>query len=266
MAWLGFLTLITIYWCIYLTATTAQPDWALLSGWLLPILGLTLHFQEGTEVNGLMVLLCLLLFCGCRHGLAEVRMWNIKQRKKHPFLFGTLYAIVFLLMLYCFIQAQLQGYLLNIQGWGSETMPLLRQILTILPLLWLNYRYTALLYTAIDRLKRKKKELVLLSCRFFMANARGTEKLGRQGYYLEGIQNGITYHFALTKRTFQMLKKEKNLRLQIETGLFGGIYVTALESEEWLRRVRRFDRRWMKIGLMGFLCVIVSGVWLFWIR
>lgn len=266
MAWLGFLTLITIYWCGFLALTTARPDWGLLAGWLLPILGLTLSFREGMEVNGLMVLICVLLFCLCRRGLSEVRIWNIKQRKGHPIFFGLLYLLSFLLMLYCIMQAQVQGYLLNIQGWGSETMPMLRQFLTIVPLLLLNYRYTALLYTAIDRIRRKRKELVLLSCHCFMANTRGAEKIGRQGYYLEGIHNGITYHFALTKRSFQMLKREKNLRLQIETGLFGGIYVTELENEALLRRIRRFDRRWAKIGLAGFLLVLVLGVWVFWVR
>lgn len=266
MAWLGFLTLITIYWCIYLAAATARAGWGLLAGWLIPILGLTLSFREGMEVNGLMVLICLLMFFFCRRGLTEVRMWNIKQRKKHTVLFGILYVVSFLLMFYCAAQAQMQGYLLNIQGWGSETMPLLRQILTLLPLLLLNYCYTALLYTAIDRCKRSRRELILLACRCFMANARGAEKIGRQGYYLEGIHNGITYHFALTKRTFQMLKKEKNLRLQIETGLFGGIYVTELENEEFLKRVRRFDRQCMKYGLLGFLPVLLGGLWLFWLR
>lgn len=266
MAWLGFLTLIAIYWCIYLAAATARPSWGLLAGWLIPILGLAHRFRAGMEINGLMVLICVVLFFLCRRGLLEIRMWNVKQRKQHPILFGIVYLFSLLLLLYCLIEAQVQGYLLNIQGWGSETMPLLRQLLTIVPLLLLNYTYTALLYTAIDRIRRKRKELILLSCRCFMANTRGTEKIGRQGYYLEGIQNGITYHFALTKRTFQMLKKEKNLRLQIETGLFGGIYVTKLENEALLRRVRRFDRRWAKIGLAGFLLVLVLGVWLFWIR
>ena len=266
MAWLGFVTLITIYWCIYLAAITGRPGWGLLSGWLIPILALTVSFQEGMEVNGLMVLICLIMFFLCRRGLTEVQMWNIKQRKKHNLLFGGLYAVSFLLMLYSVAQAQIQGYLLNIQGWGSETMPLLRQLLTIVPLLLLNLVYTAQLYTGIDRLWMKGRELILLSCRCFMANERGAEKIARQGYYLEGIHNGVTYHFELTKRTFHMLKKEKNLRLQIRTGILGGIYVTDLETEEFLKRVRRMDRQNAKIGLLCFLLVTAAGVWLFWFR
>ncbi len=266
MAWLGFVTWITIYWCIYLAAVTGRVGWGLLSGWLVPILALTVSFREGMEVNGLMVLICVILFFACRRGLTEVRMWNIKQRKKHNVLFGVLYVITFLLMLYSVSQAQIQGYLLNIQGWGSENMPLLRQLLTTVPLLLLNYSYTAQLYTAIDRLRLKQKELILLSCRCFMANERGAEKIARQGYYLEGVNNGVTYHFELTKRTFHMLKKEKNLRLQIKTGWFGGIYVTELENEEFLRRVRRLDRQNVKIGLFCFLLILAAGIWLFWFR
>ncbi len=266
MAWLGFVTWITIYGCIYMAAITGRLGWFFLSGWLIPILALTVSFQQGMEVNGLMVLICVVMFFLCRRGLSEVRMWNIKRRKQHHVLFAGLYLLTLLFMLYSIIQAQTQGYLLNIQGWGSETMPLLRQLLTIAPLLLLNWVYAAQLYTCIDRLWTRRQELVLLSCNCFMANARGAEKIARQGYYLEGIQNGVTYHFELTKRSFHMLRKEKNLRLQIQTGLLGGMYVTELDNEEFLRRVRRLDRRNAKIGIFFLLPVIAAGVWLFWLR
>ena len=266
MAWLGFVTLITIYWCIYMTAVTGRLGWIALSGWLVPILAMAVSFKEGMEVNGLMVLICIVQFLLCRRGLTEIRMWNIKQRKKHSFLFGLLYVICFLLMFYSVAQAQIQGYLLNLQGWGSETMPVLRFLLTLVPLLLLNYVYTAQIYTGIDRSRLKQRELVLLETHCFMANERGAERIARQGHYLEGISNGITYHFELTKRTFHMLKKEKNLRLQIKTGLFGGIYVMELENPEFSKRVRRMDRKNAKIGLILFLLVMAAGIWLCWFR
>lgn len=264
MAWLGFVTLITIYWCIFLAVTTGRFGWALITGWLIPILAMAISFEEGMMVNGLMFLICLLMFLACRKSMTEIRGWNIKQRKKRPFLFWFLYIISFLLMFYSVAQAQIQGYILNIQGWGSENMPALRLAVTIVPLLILNYVYTGMVYTGIDRSKLKQRELILLECRCFIAHETGAEKIARQAHYLEGINNGITYHFQLTKRTFQMLKKEKTLKLQIHTGLFGGMYIIDLENTDFFKRVRRLDRKYAKIGAGFCLLVAALGVYLFW--
>jgi hypothetical protein len=238
--------------------------WALITGWLIPIFAMTISFREGMMVNGLMFLICLLMFLACRKSMTEIRGWNIRQRKKHNFLFWTLYVFSFLLMFYSIAQAQIQGYILNIQGWGSETLPMLRLHLTLLPLLVLNYFYTRMIYTAIDRMKLKQRELILLECRCFIAHETGAEKIARQAHFLEGINNGITYHFKLTKRTFQMLKKEKTLKLQIHTGLFGGMYIMELDNPDFFKRVRRMDRKAAKIGAGLCLLVAALGVWLFW--
>lgn len=139
----------------FVAATTGRIGWCLLTGWLLPILALTISFRKGMQVNGLMVLICFVLFLVCRSGLAELRGWNVKQRKKRPVLFWLLYTVVFLLMFYSVAQAQMQGYILNIQGWDSETMQVLRMVLVTIPLLVLNYFYTEMVYTAIDRLRLK---------------------------------------------------------------------------------------------------------------
>ena len=264
MAWLGFVTLITIYWCIFLAVVTGRTGWAIITGWLIPIFAMTISFEEGMMVNGLMFLLCLLMFLVCRKSMTEIRGWNIRQRKKHPCLFWFLYVVSFLFMFYSIAQAQIQGYILNIQGWGSETLPMLRLHLTLLPLLVLNYFYTRMIYTAIDRMKLKQRELILLECRCFIAHETGAEKIARQAHFLEGINNGITYHFKLTKRTFQMLKKEKTLKLQIHMGLFGGMYIMELDNPDFFKRVRRSDRKVAKIGAGLFLPVVAVGVAVFW--
>lgn len=264
MAWLGFVTWITIYWCIFLAVVTGRLGWAAICGWLIPILAMAISFEEGMMVNGLMFLICLLMFLACRKGLTEIRGWNIKQRKKRPFLFWFLYIISFLLMFYSIAQAQIQGYILNIQGWGSENMPAVRLFVTLLPLMALNYSYTGMLYTAIDRMKLKQRELILLECRCFIAHETGAEKVARQAHYLEGINNGITYHFQLTKRTFLMLKKEKTLKLQIHTGLFGGIYIKELDNPDFFKRVRRNDRKAAKVGAGLCLLAAAAGVAVFW--
>ena len=264
MAWLGFVTVLTIYWCLFLAVATGRWGWCSLTGWLLPILAMAISFRDGMQVNGLMVLICVVLFFLCRRGLTGICGWNVKQRKKRPVLFWSLYCVVFLLLFYSVAQAQIQGYVLNIQGWGSETMPYLRLALVTIPLLVLNYFYTEMIYTAIDRSKWKEWELVLLSCRCFTAHESGAEKVARQGCFLEGIHNGVTYHFQLTKRTYQMLRREKNLRLRIKTGVLGGLYMTDLENPEFSKRVRRMDRKYAKQGIFLNLLVMLFGIWLFW--
>ncbi|MBR4015645.1 MAG: hypothetical protein IKI88_05525 [Anaerotignum sp.] len=264
MAWLVFVTLSTIYWCMFMAAVTGRLSWALLSGWLVPIFAMAVNFEKGMAVNGLMVLICFVMFLLCRRGLVGIRMWNTKVRKKHTALFAVLYFLSFLFLFYSLAQAQIQGYLLNIQGWGSEKLRFWRLLLTILPLLALNYCYTEMVVTGIDRLWLKKQELILLACRCFIAGSSGREKGLLRGYYMDGIHNGVTHHFQMTRRTYAMLRREKTLRLQIQTGLLGGVYVSALETPEFLKRVRRGDRKAAIIGSALFVAVLLVTGGLLW--
>lgn len=87
-----------------------------------------------------------------------------------------------------------------------------------------------------------------------------------KGYFLEGIQNGVTHHFRMTRRTFFMLQKEPVLQLQTKIGLLGGQYVTDFESAQYLKRIRRIDRRDAKLGVLGCCLAAALGIWLFWFR
>lgn len=266
MEWLGFITVITAYWCIFLAAVTKRWGWALLIGWLVPVFAMTVNYRQGMEINGLMVLICVGMFLLCRKGLTDVKMWNVKVRKKHNVIFGILYAVVFVLMFYSLAQAQIQGYLLNLQGWGSNHLSFWRMGLTLIPLFALNLVYTRMVYTVIDRLRRKKEKLILLACHAYIANEAGVEKGLNQGYFLEGVQNGVTYYFRMTKRTYFMVRKEPHLRLEMETGLLGGRYVVDLGQPDWSKRTRRRDRQDAKLGLLFFVLVMAASIWLYWFR
>ena len=80
MAWLGFVTLLTIYWCFFVAATTGRIGWCLLTGWLLPILALTISFRKGMQVNGLMVLICFVLL---HIPAAQLRQPTAADQKQH---------------------------------------------------------------------------------------------------------------------------------------------------------------------------------------
>lgn len=157
MAWLGFVTLITIYWCMFISATSGRWGWFAICIWLAPILAMTITYENGMEINGLMVLICILMFLVCRRGLLDVRMWNTKLRKGHSMIFAMLYVLLFVMFLYSFAEAQIQGYMLNIQGWKSDHGSVWTMLLTLTPMLVLNGVFTQMVYTTIDRLYCKKK-------------------------------------------------------------------------------------------------------------
>lgn len=264
MEWLGFLTVVTVYWCFFLAAVTGRWGWALLTGWLVPVFAMTLRYKPGMEINGLMVLICVVMFFVCRKGLTDVKLWNVKIRKKRNIFFGILYILVFLMMFYSLAQAQIQGYLLNLQGWDSSRMNIWRMGLSLIPLILLNVVYTRMVYTAIDRIYCKKEEITLLACHSYISREEGVERGIHQGYFMEGIQNGVTYYFRMTRRTYYMIKKETNLRLTMGVGLLGGRYVVDLGQPDWAKRTRRRDRRDMKWGMVLFVLVAIATVWLYW--
>lgn len=264
MAWLGFVTLMTIYWCIFLSVVSGRWRWLIICIWLIPIFAMTInHEAGGGEINGLMVLICIVMFLVCRHGLLDVKLWNTRVRKRHNILFGMLYLILFAMFLYSFAQAQIQGYMLNVQGWKSDHGNIWTMLLTITPMLAINWLFTKMVFTTIERLYCSKKALTLLSCRYYIASESGVEKGLGKGYFLEGIQNGITYYFRMTRRTFYMLQNEPVLKLELKVGLFGGHYITKLDTAEFLKRIRKIDRRDAKLGIIGCIFTAILGIWLF---
>ncbi len=264
MAWLGLITWITIYGCFFMTAYTGRFSWMLLCVWCMPVMGMCLMYRQGMNINGLMVILCIGMFLLSRKSLTDVRMWNIKMRKLNKFLFGIFYGLCLLLLYYCFWQAQKEGYLFDLQGASLEFHSPLRVFLTSLFMFALALPLTEMVYNSTDRAWCKKKELVLLSCKFFTAGKQGGERDLWKGYYLDAIHNGAGYHFKMTRRTYHMLKKEKNLRLQVRVGFLGGLYVTENPCPDNVKKVRKGDRRAAVIGGIMFFVVIITGVWYFW--
>ena len=267
MAWLGFITLIILYWCVFLSVVSGRWRWLIICIWLLPIFAMTINYDSSVaEINGLMVLLCIVMFLVCRRGLLDVKMWNTKRRKRHSILFAIMFVIIYAMFVYTFAQAQIQGYILNVQGWQSERGSVWTMLLTLLPMLGVNWIFTRMVFTTIDRLYCRKKELTLLTCRWYIASESGLEKGIGKGYFLEGVQNGVSYHFRMTRRTYHMLQKEEVLKLQAKVGLLGGYYVTDLGSAEFSKRIHMLDKGDARLGGIGCILAVALGIWLFWLR
>ena len=264
MEWIGLITLLIIYWCLFTAFVTGVFSWAILTVWCIPVLSMAVSYQEDMEINGLMVVLCFLMFMGCRRGLLEARMWNVKMRKAYGIIFYVLYTICLLFLYYCFWQAQSLGYLWDFQGIRQENINYFRLIGTSVLFFYVAYPLTELFYNGLERIIKKDRELVLLNCKFFLADPKGNDKGLWKGHYLDGINNGVNYHFRLTRRTYEMLKKEKKLRLKVRVGLMNGLYVEENPCPDNVKKTRRRDRRHLKMGFAGFLVLVAGGVWFFW--
>lgn len=266
MKWLGLMTLLSIYDCLLTMAISSRKGWLLLSGWLIPVFAMTVNFQEGMQINGLMVLLCVLLFLLCRRGMSDVLLWNVRTRKKSCIRFCILYVCLLLPLVYVFAQAQIQGYLLDVQGWGLESYDPMRMGIGLLLLCLMNIGYTRMVETAIDRIYGKKQELRLLQCRSYIASEAGAEPGIHFGYYLEGIQNGVTYYFRMTRHMFFMLREEQKLILQVRRGLLGGLYVVEQPYPEWLPRIEKMTKREQWYQVFGGILAFLLWQWLFYFR
>lgn len=264
MEWLGLIIVWIIFGCVSTAYTTGRWYWVLISIWLLPILFMSANFQENTQMNGLMVLTCFIMFSICRKSLLDVRLWNTKNKKLNLILFLILFVFVFFTLIYCFAQAQIQGYMLNIQGWGLDSsVSWYLLLLSNLLLLRLSWLYATLFYIVLDRLGYKKESLTLLSCNFFIATENNLNRWFEKGYFVEGMQNGVNYHFRMSRRTYYMLKKQTNLQLEVQKGMLGGRYVTYLEPIE-SKTLKRFDKNAEHLTLFVFLITTIVSIYYFW--
>ncbi len=262
MEWLGIGLWLIAYLCVFTTVVTRRKGWMLLVGWLIPLIVITIGHDAGTQINGLVILICVVMFLICRCGMADVKLWDIHKRKQHPILFWTIYMI--LLILLCYVCMGMTVYVpTDIMQNKDIQIPVCMGGVVVL--CWLNYIYTRMVYTACDRIYCKKQELRLIHCNCFRTNAIGMEHSLRKNYYLEGIQNGVTYCFQLTRRSYEILKREERLCLQVQTGIFGGLYVEDLGKPEWLERAKAVERRDAKIGTVFFCLVMAVGIWVYWI-
>ena len=98
MAWLGLFTLMIFYWCLFTAVVTGRRSWAWLCILCLPVLIMSAGYQEGMQINGLIVLLCGFMFLVCRSSLKDILLWNQKKRKYHWILLGFLWFICFLFL------------------------------------------------------------------------------------------------------------------------------------------------------------------------
>ena len=263
MAWVGLFALIIFYWCFFTAAVTGRRSWMWLGLLCVPVFIMAVGHRADMQINGLIITLCIFMFVICRSSLKDILLWNQKRRKYHWIFLGFLWLLCFLFLFYSIVELQMAGYLWDFQGWNLQKRNSFRITITTLPIVWISYYYGEMFYNSVDRLWKRKSELVLISCNFFIANNRGGDTGIDKGYFLDGVNNGVNYHFRMTKGTYYMLQKEKALRLKVQKGLLGGFYVLENPCPNNAKRTLRRDRKNAKIGILLFLFVFLFGIVLF---
>lgn len=264
MAWLGSIILLIIYSCFFAGCVARRWEWFFITIWTFPVLGMCLNDHETMEMNGLMVLLCMGMFLLTRKGVESTKMWNIRRRKIKEPVVALLFLVVLFVVFYSAWESQVLGYLPDFQGLRKGKIDLVLYFLTSLPLLGVVCGLTFLSYNGVDRLWGKKEELILLECRYFISSEHGSDRAFNKGFFVDGINNGESYHFRMTKRMYDMIRREKILRLQVKKGLLGGLYVEKNPYPENEKKTRKRDRKILVAGSVATVLVLGLCIFLFW--
>lgn len=265
MEWIGLFTILGIYICLCGLALTGRIRWLVPIIWCIPVLGLCFSYKQDMEINGLMVVICFMMYLMTVRGLWNVRMWNSRLRKNLFVLYGILYLFSFLLLYYCMAQAQLLGYFKDFQGLTGQTDSI-TFFAASMPYLLLSVPITRHMVDFIDRIYCRKNELIIIQCQFSVYGVPGGEgKLGKK-YFVNGVSNGVQYHFKLNLRNYYMLKNEHALRLTVLKGLLGGMYVVDHPCPGYERKIRKRDRKSLKLWTVLFLLFMGAGIWIFWFK
>ncbi len=230
MELIGAAAVIFLYWCVVHLGATGRWAYLALAFWTFPCIGAAFFVPKGTEINGLVVLICFIALITESMALSKVKMWNVNARRTSRVAIGIFYVISLIFVYYCAYESQRLGYIPNFQGAGQEA-PIRKAIGTIIIML-MNIPATALMLYVIDRFFSNKSNFVIIRCDTFIAGTFGKfdEKI-LKNRYICGINNGKEYYFCLTNKAYILLKNMKTCRLRLKKGVLGGLYVTEYPAD-----------------------------------
>ena len=258
MNYLGLLTLLTVYFIIDCFIVNKRSLWIVPILWTIPVFGMVFNYEEGMEINGLLVLICYFMIFISIKSLWGIKMWNTKNRKFHYITFIFLYMIVFALTYYVFYEASSSKFIPSFSFIKSASLKHFADTS-----LWalVSIIFTFPVYNFIDKTFGKKSDLIIICCKSYSSNIFYGTLFSR--YYIEGIHNGRQHPFEISKRMFFILRKERTLELKIKKGILGGIYVFENPCPNLERKARRRDRKIARFSLLFFIMTVVAGIYFF---
>lgn len=260
MEWIGIMALLGAILCLWMVCLTGRRDWLfgligcfilLLSGYDLP--------KEGP--NGLVILIAISMILVSILPLIRIKIWNISKRSSPIWLECVFFMIFALEIGYCAFQLPQLHFLyevMQVYEPGAGVLSLISVVARALSLL-VGVSIMALLMTrallgAIDRIFSKRGKLILIRCRVF------SMKIFQKCYFLEGINNGITYHFQITFSMYLILKGQKSMKLDVLSGCLGGLYVSKNPLPELTHKAKK---RNIRVFVWSIILALLTGFGVF---
>ena len=261
MKYLGLFTLFIVYFILDCFIVNKRIYWLVSLIWTIPIFGLVFNFENVSEINGLIILICFFMIFISSKSIWGILIWNTKDRKLNYYVFIFIYFIVFVLTYYTFNESMNIGYIPNIPYISSISSKSLKNIINIL--IWGNISifFTFPFYNFIDKTIGKSEDLIIICCRSYGINLFYGTIFSR--YYIEGINNGRQYRFELTKRQYIIIRNERILELKLKKGILGGVYIFTNPCPNFENRAYRRDRKIARCSLLFFLLTIFIGIYIF---
>lgn len=238
---IGIATVFCFLFCLWSLLQTGRTEWIGGLIWCVPLLLIVEGRPTGENLNGLVIVICFFMILFCVFPIFKVKLWNVSKRKTISL---PLFFFMMLQTGYCIFQtpqlAFLYGFLSEYQpGSGAKVLffVVIKVWILLAVIAGIALASTKIMIGAADRFFSKRESLTLLRCRVFYLG------VFRRFYFLEGIRNGITYHFQITPLTYFALRRKKIMTLELNMGCLGGMYgvkVPPLEQEErGLKRKRK---------------------------
>lgn len=244
MEWIGIAAAVVLLVCLSALIVTSRLDWILAAIWCIPLICIGFLGNGDAELNSFVVLICFFMIYICCVPLFGIKMWNIKSRRKYTTLWVLLFVGNLMVIAYCVVQIKAFHFVYAFLGeyhQGSGIISffevVLRVLLVVFIFLLLSVYMTFSVIGFIDRIFSTKESLTIIKCRTMVTN--GLIK----GYYLEGINNGVTYYFKMTTRMGLLANGEKFMVLSLAKGCFGGMYVLKNPFVKIRYKVKRRDKK-----------------------
>ncbi len=228
-----------LVFCLLLISVTGNKKWFLPALSQAFFLYIFYGLQAGRLADFIGVFTAI-LFLVAAYPISFLKMWNTTKMKKTNGI--KLLIFVVTLVLLCLAVS-------SIVVWDVDFQPLLflrydedrvsltaKIVAVIMVLIAVNSYIYFCLVSFLDRLLSKKTQLILIKC--------STMKLHRlwHAYYLEGICNGQTYHFKITRGVFRLMEGKTSLSAVEHRGVFGGLYIHRILPEREEKCQKRADR------------------------
>ena len=257
MTYVGFLAGMIIFAAIWAMFATGRKSWIIPAFWAWIVLVEALGVKGGMEVNGLCLCIALFETVMSIRAIYGIVIWNQSFKERGVALPIVIYLISAVPVGYCVIQIQKLGYVPDIMGIKTE-MSTMRKLVNIVVIFVLSIcpAYVGLL--RFERFFSTKTTLTLLDCRFYTTPLMGGTIF--KGYYMYGINNGVKYHFRITKRIYFMLRFEKRLVMNVYKDLRGNMFVVKNPCPGNLKSVAGRDIRMAKNIAMSAVVFIVIMV------